>query len=99
LLGIAAATSISYTLQKVGNDFAQRYLSPREQERVGATIIIARTKVNDLIHNGLSLRQDDFFDDKPNERSAAKEIVEGVLLVAQRDLKRRKFHTTQLCLR
>jgi hypothetical protein len=100
LLGIAAATGISYALQKVGNDFAQRYLSPREQKRVGATIIIARTKVNDLIQNGLPLREDDFFEDKPDNRSAATEIVEGVLLAAQREPEEKKiqYYSTMLAL-
>jgi hypothetical protein len=48
-----------------------------------------------MIHNlsvgsGKSFRQDDFFSNKINERSAAEEIFEGVLFAAEREYEEKK---------
>jgi hypothetical protein len=48
------------------------------------SLMSARMKNTEKIDKGMQLRQDDFFSQQPG-RSSAEEIVEGVLLAAQRE--------------
>jgi hypothetical protein len=88
--GAAAGAAISNVLRNIGNDISERMLSPREKVRIGAALIFAFDKIQANFKNGHKLRDDDFFDDKPSERAASKEIVEGVLLAAQREYEEKK---------
>src|SRR5829696_6490496 len=90
IAGTAACVVIANVLKNIGNDISERRLSPREEVRVGAALIFAINKVQEQITNGYKLRNDDFFVDKPSERAASKEIVEGVLLAAQREHEEKK---------
>jgi hypothetical protein len=90
VVGAVTGTAISHLLRNVGNDVSQRMLSPREEVRVGAALIFGVNKVQENLDNGHQFREDDFFDDKPNERAPYREIVEGVLLAAQREYEEKK---------
>jgi hypothetical protein len=90
VVGGIAGTAISHVLKNVGNDVSQRILSPREEVRVGAALIFGVHKVQENLNRGHKFRDDDFFDDKLTERAAYKEIVEGVLLAAQREYEEKK---------
>jgi hypothetical protein len=58
---------------------AARQLSHREQVRVGAAASFAIQAIQSRFAEGQTPRDDGFFDDKKNERSAADQILEGVL--------------------
>jgi len=72
-------------------EFAQRQLSRREEVRVGATLRFAIEKIQKNLANGQTIRQDAFFINSLSDRSTANEIVEGVLLAAQREHEERKL--------
>lgn len=91
LLGGATGPMITRTFRKLGGEFIHRMLGNREKERIGATIAYAAEKIKQNKEAGQEIRQDDFFQEQPNERSAGEEIVEGVLLVAQREPQEQKL--------
>lgn len=69
-----------------------RNLSINEEERLRKVLSQFNTKMiqNLSIGSGKSLRQDCFFSNKINERSAAEEIFEGVLFAAEREHEEKK---------
>lgn len=76
---------------KVGGEISSRQLGPREEKRVGATLIIAAAEINRRLENGESLRADGFFDEKQAGRSDVEEVTESVLLKAQREPEEKKI--------
>jgi hypothetical protein len=88
--GAAAGALISNVLRNIGIEISERMLSPREEVRIGAALGFAVNKIQENFKNGAIPRDDDFFDDKPYDRAAYKEIVEGVLLAAQREYEEKK---------
>jgi hypothetical protein len=90
VMGAATGTLISNVFKNVGNELAERMLGPREKVRIGAALGFAINKIEQNFSEGAMLRQDNFFDDKPHDRAAYKEIVEGVLLAAQREYEEKK---------
>ena len=84
-------TTIGHVLKDIGNDYAVRSLSPNEQTRIGGVIIYAINKIEENRKKGMNIRQDDFFKERPGERSSAKEITEGILLAAQREYEEKKI--------
>src|SRR5690349_18054205 len=82
--GGVAGPTISHTLQKIGREVAGRLLGKREEKRVGAVLTFAAQKVEDNMASGRQVRNDGFFDEQPDGRSAADEIAEGVLMNSQR---------------
>jgi hypothetical protein len=91
IAGGMAGTVVGHVLKSVGKDFAVRFLSPNEQKRIGGVVIRASEKIEENLRNGKQIRQDDFFHDKPKDRSAAKEIAEGILLASQREYQEKKI--------
>jgi len=89
--GGAAGPIVTHTFHKLAVEIKQRWLGPREEIRLGATIAYAAAKIRENEANGQQIRQDDFFQEQPGNRSAAEEIAEGVLLVAQREHQERKL--------
>jgi hypothetical protein len=77
-------------LKKVVTDQLRRKLSTFEELRTGKVLLQFRTRVIQNLSQGRTLRQDDFFAGDINERSAAEEIFEGVLLAAQREYEEKK---------
>jgi len=57
-------------------------LAPREKTRIGAAFIYATRKAQERLNNSHKIRDDNFFSEQSAERSAAEEIIEGVLLAA-----------------
>lgn len=72
-------------------DFTYRMLGRREKVRVGAIVVYCYEKFQENINEGRQPRQDGFFDDAPNERSADKEVFEGIMLAAQREPQEQKL--------
>ena len=84
--GAAAGSALSSLLADIG----RRLLGRREEVRVGAAAIWADIAYKERIENGDQLRNDDWFGTRPKGRSAAEEICEGTLLMAQREHEERK---------
>lgn len=78
-------------LRKVGGDVARRWLSPREQIRIGAVLMRGAYLVEERLGRGDRLRSDRFFDLATADRSHAEEVVESVLLTSQREPEERKL--------
>ena len=93
LVGAALGPIAGEAIKKVGNEIANRLLSQREKFRVGVAIDYTAQKFDENLKAKMLIRDDDFF--KSNgERSTADEIIEGVLLTAQREYQEKKlrFH-------
>src|SRR5262249_52660 len=90
-IGGAAGPAITWSLQKVGKDVAERWLSPREEARIGAGLIYIREKIHWHIERGHQIRDDDFFDQDMHDRSQSDEILEGVLLKCKQEHEEKKL--------
>lgn len=89
--GAAASPLLTRMLQRIGQDIKHRVLSHREEVRVGATLTFAIQKIQKNLDNGQQVRQDEFFREQPQERAAAEEILEGVLIASQREHEEKKL--------
>lgn len=76
---------------KVATEFLRRRLGPGEEKRICKNLMFAAEKIQENIANGQQIRQDEFFQEQPNERAAFEEILEGVLLAAQGEPQERKL--------
>ena len=90
LAGGALSPIITRAFQSVGSELTDRLLEQRESMRVGGTYAVAVIRVSERLGAGDKRRQDAFFDPSEEHRSAAEEILEGVLLAAQREHEERK---------
>ncbi|MDP9315316.1 MAG: hypothetical protein M3R24_31385, partial [Chloroflexota bacterium] len=79
-VGGAAGPVVTWSLQKLGKDFANRMLSSREEVKVGAGLIFACERVEQYLKQGRTPRNDNFFAYDTSGWSASDEILEGVLL-------------------
>ena len=82
---------MGHVIKNLGEDYAARFLSPNEKKRIGGVIISTMEKVEENLKKGKKLREDDFFIEKPGERSSAKEIAEGILFAVRGSTKKRKL--------
>ena len=90
-IGGAIGKGVEIALNKIGQEMSTRQLGPREETRVGATLIIAAADIERRLKNGEVPRTDGFFDGKETGRSDAEEILEAVLLKAQREPEDKKI--------
>lgn len=88
--GGAGGAAAAHALRNIGEQAADRLLSPREKVRVGGALAIAASKISGRLGRGETLRTDGFFDPRYNGRSDAEEIAESVLLKCQREAEERK---------
>jgi hypothetical protein len=89
-------------LIEIGNDASERLLSERERMRMGGVMLYSADKIRKKLAAGSQPRDDGFFE-KPSkthpacaelpfvDRPAAQEILEGILLVAQREYEEKKL--------
>jgi hypothetical protein len=92
--GIASgivASGLQVMLKRVVSDQRRRKLSTLEEIRTGKVLLQFRTKLEQNLREGRSLREDGFLSRSVNERSVAAEIFEGILLAAQREYEERKI--------
>jgi len=101
-IGATSAELIIFGLDKIGADFAERVLSPREDERVGRLYLYARDKFLGNIKAGKRPRDDELMKQplaiSPAcieipivERPPYEEIFEGFLLSVQREHEEKKL--------
>lgn len=86
-----AGVALTHILRVTAKEVKERLLGKREELRIGATYIFAADKINRNIENGRQIRQDGFFQEQSNARAQAEEILEGVLLTAQREHQEKKI--------
>lgn len=91
LIGGLAGPVISHTFEKVGTEISARLIGPREEKRVGAVLLYAVQKAQANTEAGKKIRDDGFFEEQIDGRSAADEIVEGTVFVCQREYQERKI--------
>lgn len=88
--GAAAAGALGVVVTHVGRDVATRFLSNREEIRVGASAAISIDQIRERLANGENVRSDNFFENVAGERSKAEEIFEGTLLAAKNSHEEKK---------
>jgi hypothetical protein len=72
-------------------EFAQRTLGRREKARIGALYRFVAVKAQANLDAGKIVRQDGFFSSKVDgDKADAEEIIEGVMLAAQREHEEKK---------
>lgn len=91
VVGAIVGTIAEQAVVLVGNEIKERVLSKNECKRVGTVYQIAAGKINENLEAGKELRNDGFFDKDADGRSAGEEILEGVLLVAQKEYEEKKL--------
>ena len=89
--GAIIGAGFGSAIEAIGEEIGNRQLAKREQERVGFAVILTCDKIKENIEKGMRYRDDDFFREKPNDRSTAKEVTEGILLAAQREYQEKKI--------
>ena len=91
VLGNLAGTALEKAFQAIGAEISSRVLSRSETRKVETVYTLAKEFIAENLNNNRKLREDDFFDEKISGRSSAEEILEGTLLVAQREYEERKL--------
>jgi hypothetical protein len=75
----------------VAQDIASRVLSRKEERRLGSVIVYAAASMRQLHESGARLREDGFWSSNPDQTKPGEEVVEAVLLAAQREPQERKL--------
>lgn len=83
--------TLANSLKNIGQEFAERMLSPRENLRVGSALILAAEGIRERQKKCENLRGDGFFDKNHMERSDADEILENMVLKVQREPEEKKI--------
>ena len=81
---------VGNTLKSVGQDIKNRFLSKRETQRISSAYIYILEKFYEHSDNGKQVRTDNFFNETEEENNQSYEILEGVLLAAQKSYEERK---------
>ena len=90
VIGGVSGPIITKSLKKIGEEIRSRFLSPREEIRIGAAYGFAIHKLQKYQEIGILIRNDSFFDAQETERPDSEEIFEGVILGAQKEYEERK---------
>lgn len=89
--GLGASTPVVVRgLTWAAREFRERMLGDREAVRVIDALTVAKTRIDERIAAGDVPRSDGFFDAREPNRSDAEELLEGILLAAQREYEERK---------
>lgn len=73
------------------NEFAHRFLSNREEVRVGGAAGLVILSIQKELDSGKKLRQDDFFNLNDIKRSKAEELFEGILIKCKNEYEEKKI--------
>jgi hypothetical protein len=92
LAGTTVGLAIREAIVRLGDEFEQRQLGPREKTRAGAALYWALTEVEERLEDGQTPRSDDFFPGEDSGRRArADELLEAVLTRAMHDHEEQKL--------
>lgn len=89
--GALLGTAAEQIMISVGNEIKSRVLSKRENVRISTVYQVAADKLNSNLAAGKKLRNDDFFKSNGKEMPTGAELLEGTLLVAQREYEEKKL--------
>jgi hypothetical protein len=83
-LGVLAGAGVGYAIRevlvKLGDEFEQRQLGPRQKQRAGAALYWALQEVEDRLEDGEEPRDDGFFSsEQVTDNGRADELLEAVL--------------------
>lgn len=90
LAGAALGAAVGEICVVVLDDLANRFLSPREEQRVAGVAALAIEEIRERLLVE-SKRDDDFFDGANDAPSPAEELFEGVLLSAKQEHEQMKL--------
>ena len=90
-VGGAAGWAVSQGLGRLGREFSDRTLAPREEARVGCVLVLGVEQIRRRLETGEQVRTDGFFDSTMNDRSGADEVMENILLKSQREPEEKKL--------
>ena len=91
VLGGAIGGAIQSVFSWAGNEIQERFLSKQEKKRVSQVFDLAQKKIIENKYAGKQFRESVFFETHEASRSTAEELLEGVLLTAQREYEERKI--------
>lgn len=91
VVGATLGPAATHVMKQFAGEVAQRVLGPRERVRAGAAVGFAAQRLEELLADGAQVRDDGFFSDMPSGRNAAREAIEGVVLVARNSFEERKI--------
>ncbi|MDE0426156.1 MAG: hypothetical protein OXN25_14960 [Candidatus Poribacteria bacterium] len=81
--------TLANSLKNIGQEYAERMLSPRENLRVGSALILAAEGIRERLKNE-NPREDGFFDKNHTGRADAEEVLENMVLKVQREPEEKK---------
>jgi hypothetical protein len=88
--GAALGPAAAHVLRWVTSEVGDRLMDRRGRARAMAAAIYAGERLESLRGERAEIRRDDFFDETPDGRNAAREVAEGVLLTARDAFEERK---------
>jgi len=91
VLGGVVGGAFSTAVKKLCFEMDNRFMGPREHERVGAVCALGAAEIVERINAGEKLREDGFFDEGEAGRSDAEEVWESLLSKCQREASERKL--------
>ena len=92
IVGAGSGPLLVRALRWAGQELGERFLSPRQQVRIGGAFAFAVDDIRLRLEQGEDLRNDGFFDKEVSpKRTPAEEILEGTLMAAERSYEERKL--------
>lgn len=82
---------VSGALEAAANEALQRNLTRRQEARVGSMMWFALQQFEWNRKEGLQIRTDGFFVEQPDDRAAAEEVIEAVILASQQEYAEKKL--------
>lgn len=89
--GVWANALVGTAVEKAGLTVIQRFLGPRQGERVAKTIEVTASRMAERAADGETPRKDPFVQPRPDGRSDAEEAVEAALLAAMNSAEEKKI--------
>ena len=90
-VGGAIGAVATMVVKKIGHDLSSRFLSPREEARVGGVYVLAAVEIVERCQTGEKVRDDGFFGTGDFGRSDAEEVWESTLLKSQKEPEEKKL--------
>jgi len=90
ILSTVGGTLFNTGLQLLGRELQTRYMSKKEEQRIGTAFYYLQQKFNENADAGKAIRDDDFFNTVDGEYSTNLEILEGILIAAQKSYQEKK---------
>ncbi len=90
-VGPVGGAMVGTLVSNIIKDLASRMLSERELDRVATTTTLGLMRLNERLHRGDRLRNDEFFDKGESQSSDADVVFENVLLKAKNEWNEKKL--------